>query len=119
VRARQTNESKCNRPEDSDGLSDTHSGRVSAARGARDEHSTFARDGFLVLKVTQSRSEAHKTRSLTAIAKTCIAPRPIVIGDQKLELKRGNARCGARLGVRVGDIVEGCQRGVHRLTRRS
>ena len=32
-----TNESKCNRPEDSAVLSDTHSGRVSAARGARDE----------------------------------------------------------------------------------
>ena len=42
-----TNESKCNRPEDSDGLSDTHSGRVSAARGARDEHSTLARHRLL------------------------------------------------------------------------
>ena len=28
--------------------SDTHSGRVSAARGARDEHSTLARHGLLV-----------------------------------------------------------------------
>ena len=35
--------SQCNRPEDSEGLSDTHSGRVSAARGARDQHSTLAR----------------------------------------------------------------------------
>jgi hypothetical protein len=50
VRVRQTNESKCDRPEDSDGLSDTRSGRVSAARGARDEHSTLARYGFLVSK---------------------------------------------------------------------
>jgi hypothetical protein len=31
-------------------VSDTHSGRVSAARGARDEHSTLARHGFLVSK---------------------------------------------------------------------
>ena len=37
VRVRQINKSKCNRPEDSDVLSDTHSGSVSAARGARDE----------------------------------------------------------------------------------
>src|ERR1700730_9480743 len=37
ARVLRTNESKCNRPEDSDVLSDTHSGRVSAARGARDE----------------------------------------------------------------------------------
>jgi hypothetical protein len=64
VRARQTNESKCNRPEYSDGLSDTHSGRVSAARGGRDEDSTFARHGFLVLKVTET--------GLTAV---CMAPR--------------------------------------------
>jgi hypothetical protein len=35
---------------DNDGSSDTHSGRVSAARGARDEHSTLARHGFLVSK---------------------------------------------------------------------
>src|ERR1700731_5483950 len=37
ARVLRTNESKCNRPEDSDVLRDTHSGRVSAARGARDE----------------------------------------------------------------------------------
>jgi hypothetical protein len=71
VRARQTNESKCNRPEDSDGLSDTHSGRVSAARGARDEHSTFARDGFLVLKVTQSRHSEPRTRRSLDAEHTC------------------------------------------------
>jgi hypothetical protein len=34
--------------EQSRDASDTHSGRVSAARGARDEHSTLARHGFLV-----------------------------------------------------------------------
>src|SRR5712671_6227551 len=37
-----TNESKYNRPEYSDGLSDPFSGSVSAARGARDQHSTLA-----------------------------------------------------------------------------
>ena len=50
ARVLRTNESKCHRPEDSDVLSDTHSGRVSAARGARDEHSTLARHRFLVSK---------------------------------------------------------------------
>jgi hypothetical protein len=50
ARVRRTHESKCSRPKDSDGSSDTHSGRVSAARGARDEHSTLARHGFLVSK---------------------------------------------------------------------
>ena len=48
-RARAANQRKqCNRPEDSDGLSDTQGGCVSAARGAIDEHSTLARHGFLV-----------------------------------------------------------------------
>src|SRR5271165_3713778 len=54
ARVLRTNESKCNRPEDSDVLSDTHSGRVSAARGARDKHSTLARQGLWGLKVTLS-----------------------------------------------------------------
>src|SRR5258708_3895073 len=48
ARVLRTNESNCNRPEDSDGLSHTHSGRVSAARRARDQHSTLARHGLLV-----------------------------------------------------------------------
>ena len=36
-RVLRTNESKCSRPEDSDVLSDTHSGGVHAAKGARDQ----------------------------------------------------------------------------------
>ena len=36
-RVLRTNESKCNRPEHSDALSDTHSGGVSPARGASDQ----------------------------------------------------------------------------------
>jgi hypothetical protein len=50
VRVWQTNEGKCDGPEDSDGLSDTHSGRASATRGTRDEHSTLVWHGFLVSK---------------------------------------------------------------------